>query len=271
MRSACKSDRGVVRENNEDFVLADETNGIFLLADGMGGGPAGEVASELAVTTAHLLLMRYLPDVAPGFPLPTPPPPGEGAPTKTGGIGRILAEALAAAHSAVAKRALGDPALEGMGTTLEMVVVRGAEAILCHVGDSRVYLFRQGALRQVTTDDNYAALLAQSRMVPAGGIPSRFRHILTQAVGVSDELIPEIRTVELKPGDLLLICSDGVTEALRDQEIEALMGQNRTDLDAVANSLVRAAIDNGGPDNVSVIVVEPIAAISGGSLPELTG
>src|ERR1043166_3293030 len=122
VRSTWISDRGLVRENNEDFVLADEENGIFLLADGMGGGPGGEVASNLAVTTAHETLMRLLGD--------------HGSDRERG---RLLADALAAAHSAVLRRALAEPALAGMGTTLEMVVVRGEKVSICHLGDSRIY------------------------------------------------------------------------------------------------------------------------------------
>ena len=251
MRSACKSDRGLLRENNEDFVLADQDHGIFLLADGMGGGPAGEVASELAVTTAHALLLRFLADTRPGQ------------------VARLLAEALAAAHSAVAKRALGDLSLQGMGTTLEIVALRGAEAVICHVGDSRIYLFRQGELRQVTSDDNYAAVMVQNRMITADRIPSRYRHILTQAVGVSDELVPEIRSLDLKPGDLLLICSDGLNGALEDREIAALIKQKGQDLEALADALVRRANEKGGADNVSVVLVEPVAPVAGGTLPVL--
>jgi PPM family protein phosphatase len=242
MRSAWKSDPGLVRENNEDAVRVDEANGIFLLADGMGGGPGGEVASELAVSAAFASLVRHL--------------PGHDEGTR----GRLLAEALAAAHSAVAKRALGDPSLQGMGTTLEIVYVHGAEAVICHLGDSRVYLFRRGALRQVTTDDNYAAVLAASGKISPERIPAPYRHILTQAVGASEELVPEIHTLALEPGDLLLVCSDGLTEALTDGEIEALMGLNRAEFAALPQSLVAAANDKGGPDNVSVIVVEPLPA-----------
>ena len=249
MRSASHSDPGLLRENNEDYLLVDEGSGIFLLADGMGGGPAGEVASEVAVTAAHALLRRYLPD------------------TRTGQVGRVLAEALAAAHSAVAKRAAAHPSLQGMGTTLEIVAVRGAEAVICHVGDSRVYLFRQSALRQVTTDDNYAALLVEKGMITADRIPDRYRHVLTQAVGVSDELIPEIRTLDLKPGDLLLICSDGLNAALDDREIEGLMNEKRSDLEAMAHILVTVANEKGGPDNISVIVVQAIPEVAAGTLP----
>jgi PPM family protein phosphatase len=242
VRSAGKSDTGLVRENNEDALLIDEKNGIFLLADGMGGGPGGEVASELAIHAAHELLWRLLPDQAAGTD-----------------IDLILADALAAAHSAVAKRALADPQLQGMGTTLEIVVVRECEAAWCHVGDSRIYLFRGGSLEQLTFDDNYAGYLAKSRNIPPDRIAPAYRHILTQAVGVSESLVPEISAITMEPGDLLLICSDGLNAALEDAEIEALLGHGEPA--AMADSLVAAAIDRGGPDNVTVIIIEPLQAV----------
>src|SRR6266700_3026725 len=126
MRSAWKSDRGLVRVKNEDCVLADDTNGIFLLADGMGGGPGGEVASYLAANTAYVTLKKILPDY--GAQLEELP--------------RLLANVLAAVHSVVFKRTLAEPALAGMGTTLDMVVLREGKIFICHVGDSRVYLFQ---------------------------------------------------------------------------------------------------------------------------------
>jgi PPM family protein phosphatase len=239
VRSAGKSDTGLVRENNEDALLIDEKNGIFLLADGMGGGPGGEVASELAIHAAHELLWRLLPDQAAGTD-----------------IDLILADALAAAHSAVAKRALADPQLQGMGTTLEIVVVRECEAAWCHVGDSRIYLFRGGSLEQLTFDDNYAGYLAKSRNIPPDRIAPAYRHILTQAVGVSESLVPEISAITMEPGDLLLICSDGLNAALEDAEIEALLRELEEPA-AMADALVAAANDRGGVDNVSVIIIEP--------------
>jgi PPM family protein phosphatase len=248
MRSAFKSDKGVMRENNEDYVLADEENGIFLLADGMGGGPAGEVASELAATVSHSLLVREL------------------AGSEGGATGRLLADALAMAHSAVAKRALREPSLTGMGTTLEMVVVRGAEALVCHVGDSRVYLYRQGVLRQLTNDDNYAGFYARMHYLPPERIPSGYHHILTQAVGVSEELIPELLTIACKPGDIILVCSDGLNAALDDNEIRNIIAEHSLNLSEIVDALVAAANGKGGPDNVSVMVVEPVPAASGDPL-----
>lgn len=249
MRAAWKSDQGLVRENNEDFVLADEENGIFMLADGMGGGPAGEVASELAVTAAHELLLKELPGTQYADPR------------------RLLAEALAAAHSAVAKRALAEPNLHGMGTTLEMVLVRDSEAVACHVGDSRIYKFRQGTLRRITTDDNYAAMLAEVGDLPLEEIPSAYSHLLTQAVGVSEQLVPELHILELKPGDLILICSDGLTGSISDKEIQALIEEKKGELQKITEALVAAANERGGMDNVSVLLLEAVPAVAAGTLP----
>jgi len=113
-------------------------------------------------------------------------------------------------------------------------------------------------LSQLTSDDNYAAYLAQRDNIPLERISTAYRHILTQAVGVEKELVPEIRTIDMEPEDLLLICSDGLTAALGDEEIGALMGRSRPELVLMTDSLVVAANASGGPDNISVVIVEPL-------------
>jgi len=238
MRAAWKSDIGKVRENNEDSVLLDPPHGIFLLADGMGGVSGGEIASALAVSAAYDFLRERV-DQADSSSLP-----------------KLLAEALTSAHAAVYKRGLSDPALAGMGTTLEIVVVREREVFICHLGDSRVYLLRDGELRQITTDDNLAAYLVDEERVPPEKVPPGARHMLTQAVGSSETLIPELHTVEAHEGDILVICSDGLTGMLADREIEEIVQNRHDDLDKTAANLVREANARGGFDNVSVVIVE---------------
>ena len=238
MKSAWKSDIGKVRSRNEDFILADDEREIFLLADGMGGQPGGDVASALAVRSAYGLLAERIGD------------------TGEEGVKLLLAEVLANAHSAVSRRGIVEPSLEGMGTTLDIVCLRGGTAWVCHVGDSRVYLFRRGELLQVTTDDNLASVLAQQGVTP-GEIPTGARHILTQAVGSSDELVPEIRRLELGNGDILLMCSDGLTGMVPDDVIAQIVGGSREDLRKAADRLVAEANGRGGHDNVSVILVAP--------------
>ena len=243
VKAAWKSDIGLVRSRNEDFSRVDDERDIYLLADGMGGHRGGDVASALAVKSAYGLLTERV------------------GGTGEEGLRLLLAEALATAHSAVTRRGIDEPGLEGLGTTLDIVYLRGGSAWVCHVGDSRVYLFRSGELLQVTTDDNLASALARQGVAP-GEIPPRARHILTQAVGSSDELIPEIRRLELGNGDILLMCSDGLTGMVPDDVIAQIVGGSREDLRKAADRLVAEANGRGGHDNVSVILVAPQIEVS---------
>jgi PPM family protein phosphatase len=238
MKAASQSDIGMVRNRNEDFILADDDRGIFLLADGMGGLPGGDVASALAVRSAY----GYLADRV--------------VATGKKDVQRLLAKALAAAHSAVSRRGIEEPPLHGMGTTLDIVYLRGNSAWVCHVGDSRIYLFSHGKLLQVTSDDNLASALAQ-RGVPPGDVPPNARHVLTQAVGSFDELVPEIRRLEMEKGDILLMCSDGLTGMVPDDIIAQIVERNRDDLSNAADRLVAEANSRGGHDNISVILFAP--------------
>jgi protein phosphatase len=239
MQAAVNSDIGRVRKRNEDTVLADTGRGIFLLADGMGGHRGGDVASRLAVDTAYSLLAERLVAAAPDE------------------IPRLLAEALAAAHAAVVTRALADPLLTEMGTTLDMAVVGGQTLNCCHLGDSRIYLYRAGMLTQLTEDDNYAAWLVTHEHVPPHLVPPDARHMLTRAVGISPDPIPQLRTVSLSGDELLLLCSDGLHGMIDDGEIVELMHHHCSDPDRLAAALVAAAVRAGGHDNVSVVVVDP--------------
>lgn len=239
MQAAWQSDIGRVRQNNEDCILASVEDGLFLLADGMGGHAGGEVASALAVSTAYAFLHERL------------------AQTGSALLPRLLAEAVAAAHSAIFGRAAADPALTGMGTTLEILLVREGKGLLCHVGDSRGYLLRAGRLRQVTRDDNLARYLMEVEHLPKERLPPAAEHLLTQAVGLSDELIPEFYTVELRSGDLILLCSDGLTGMLDEEEIGELLRQSRRDLGQAAAALIADANARGGFDNISVVLVAP--------------
>ncbi len=238
MKSAWKTDIGKKRENNEDSILVDEEQGIFLLADGMGGHAGGEIASGMAVTEIHRYIRERLGQVA------------------CEDIFRLMAEALAAAHSSIFKKSLSDAGLQGMGTTVDMAVVKDSRVFTCHVGDSRVYLLREEKLRKITSDDNVATWIRKYGHVQPKQIPPEANHLLTQAVGISEELIPEFHTLELQPGDIMIMCSDGLTEILDDEEIEAVLRQYRNNLDEAAAALVAEANARGGPDNISVVLME---------------
>ncbi|UFS70788.1 protein phosphatase 2C domain-containing protein [Geomonas sp. RF6] len=236
MQYAARTDRGTVREKNEDYVLADRERSIFFLADGMGGVPGGEIASSVAVESAHRVLAEKL------------------SATPDSEVPRLLAEAFAAAHSAVFKRGLEEPRLEGLGTTLDILLFRDSVAWCCHVGDGRIYLLGENGEERLSIDDNYASALirkgATDEMVPGWA-----RHVLTQAVGVAEELYPEIREREVGEGDILLMCSDGLTGTVPDSLIGAIVRDFRDDLETAADRLVAAALERGGSDNISVLLV----------------
>ncbi|TAN41792.1 MAG: serine/threonine-protein phosphatase [Nitrospirae bacterium] len=237
MNAGWITDIGCVRTNNEDNILIDEKQGIFLLADGMGGHNAGEVASDIAVKEAYAFILDRL-----------------------GRTGReedpleILEAALQHAHAAVRAKALSDSSLNGMGTTLIELYIRGDAAYLCHAGDSRGYLLR-GGLERITRDHTVGDSYVASGQMETQKVPPRMWHILTQAVGTSESPVPDKKMLELQPGDLLLLCSDGLTDMLSDADIEALVIGHRSMLSEMARALAEAAKKKGGKDNISLIAV----------------
>jgi len=226
-KSAYLSNPGLVRKNNEDFIHSDDSLGIYFLADGMGGHNAGEVASELAVKTAQTYLGERL------------------SSANDHEISVILSESMKAAHDAVNAKAKTDLSLMGMGTTLVEVVVRNNKAFICHAGDSRAYLYRD-TLQRLTRDHTMGDHLLENNILPRERIPERQWHTLTQAVGVGDPPVPDIKQIDLASGDMLLLCSDGLTDMLTDMEIGALIAGGNSDLKNIAQGLVDAANNKGG-------------------------
>jgi len=238
MNVAWKTDIGHVRKNNQDTVLVDREKGIFLLADGMGGHNAGDVASELAVKEAYAYILKEIARDVHADDVPD-----------------LLEKALCQAHRAIKEKAESDNSLYGMGTTLVELYIRGDIAYLCHAGDSRAYLFRD-TLQQVTRDhtvgDSYAARGGRE----SEKIPSQLWHVLTQALGTRDCPVPDKKALQLKRGDIMVICSDGLTNMLGDDEIQGIMKGHAGRPIEMVNTLTEAANKKGGKDNISVIVVE---------------
>jgi len=228
---------GLVRQNNEDFIFADDTLGIYLLADGMGGHNAGEVASEMAVKTAHTYLAeRLLSD-------------------SDNEISTLLSEAMHVAHEAINMKTRNDLSLMGMGTTLVEVVVRDNKAFICHAGDSRAYHYRD-ALQRITRDHTVGDHMLENNFLPRERIPAKQWHTLTQAVGFGAPPVPDFNQVDLVSGDMLLLCSDGLTDMLTDEEIETIIKGGNLNIDSITKSLIEAANIKGGRDNVSVVLVK---------------
>ncbi|MBI5631905.1 MAG: Stp1/IreP family PP2C-type Ser/Thr phosphatase [Nitrospirae bacterium] len=234
---ASKTDTGKVRTNNEDSILVDQERGIFLLADGMGGHNAGEVASKLAVDTVHDYLKVII-----------------GAVESDEEILHALNAAVMKAHEAVKEKAASDINLRGMGTTLVVLVVKNKKAYLCHAGDSRAYLFR-GKLKRLTKDHTVGDSYVEKGYMTREQVPPQQWHMLTQAVGTDNDLAPDKKTFGLKPGDILLLCSDGLTNMLTDDEIAAIFKNDNSSINELADSLVAEANNRGGRDNISLILV----------------
>lgn len=237
---------GKKRKTNQDFVYSSEKSigrlpNLFLVADGMGGHRAGDYASKITVET---IVERVEAS-------------GEAEP------GAILREAIAAANAVVREQAASSPELEGMGTTVVAAVCDGMKLYVANVGDSRLYIINERRIEQITRDHSWV-----EEMVRRGGIPREEarnhekKNIITRAVGAEETVQADFFTVDLKEGDVILMCTDGLTNMLEDEEIRMILEGSR-DIVEKADELVRAANEHGGSDNISVILVEPSAEEGG--------
>lgn len=231
LRTVAVSDRGKARENNEDAVHAGPH--LIAVADGVGGGPSGEVASEIVIRTLATL--------------DTEPRPAASA--------DALRAAVQAADRRIREAIEADPSLDGMGTTLTAMLADGDRLDLVHIGDSRAYAWRDGTLQQLTRDDTYVQGLIDKGVISkeeARAHPQRA--LVTQAVHGSG-VNPMFAVVTPRPGDRFLLCSDGLSDYVEDTAIAQTL-QEQADLAACAHRLVELALAEGAPDNVSVIVAE---------------
>jgi protein phosphatase len=239
------SDVGRRREQNEDAFVVDLDLGLFVVADGMGGHAGGGTASALAVAT----IQQYLRDVRDEEPAAS----SSGAPDETA-LGTRLREAIETASRAIFHTAQADPSLTGMGTTVTAVLVRDGRVVLGHVGDSRCYLVRGGRILQLSEDHSLV-----NEQVRAGAITaeeartSRFRNVITRSVGYDEEVEVDLVHVEGRPGDRLVLCCDGLTNLVEDDEILATL--RRAPFRDVPDRLIRLANARGGDDNITVVVV----------------
>jgi len=222
------SDTGRKRRRNEDsYVVAPP---LFAVADGMGGAQAGEIASKLAAAT--------LEDTDPGA---------------TSGEERVTT-LIQEANRRVHERATADPSTSGMGTTMTVALVEGRTVTFGHVGDSRAYRYRSGAIEQVTEDHSLVnELLKSGKLSPEEADTHPQRSVITRAVGTDPDVDVDAFTIEAEPGDVFLICSDGLTDMVGDDDILGVLDRFHDDLDRVTKSLVSAANRGGGEDNITVV------------------
>jgi protein phosphatase len=231
LRSASLTDPGRRRRHNEDAFVCEPP--LFAIADGMGGAQAGELASRLAAAAV-------------------------GRTEVDGRAGRERVVGLIEeANRSVYERAAGDESVSGMGTTMTVALVEDNEVWIGHVGDSRAYLVRDGVLRQVTDDHSLVAeLVREGRITPdeAGSHPHR--SVITRALGTDPEVAVDVMAVPTRPGDVFVLCSDGLSSMVDDAAILGAIQKNRGDLGAAARVLVDSANAAGGEDNITVVVFE---------------
>ena len=240
------TDPGLARENNEDSVTFDAPARLGILADGMGGYNAGEIASGMATAFIKSEMARWLSEV--------------GRHAKIKEIRRALEICVDNANRSIFNASDSNPQYSGMGTTLVVGVFHGATLVLGHIGDSRCYRLRNAELSQITKDHSLlqeqidAGLITQEQ-----ASSSTIKNLVTRALGVEDAVMLELNEHNIEVGDCYLMCSDGLSDMVDDVQIASILG-GPIPMEQKADSLVAAANENGGRDNISVLLVEVDAA-----------
>jgi serine/threonine protein phosphatase PrpC len=239
---------GMVRSHNEDSMATDIEIGLAVLADGMGGYNAGEVASGIATalisSETREAMIRHSPhevDTTTGSPL-----------AKT-----LLRDIIAKANTSIFQSANSQPQYAGMGTTLVVTLFCNNQITIAHIGDSRCYRQRGGKLEQVTRDHSLLQEQIDSGLLTREAAKrSQNKNLVTRALGIEPAVEAEIRTYPVQEGDIYLICSDGLNDMVADEDIEMTLEALGANLQLAAGQLVQMANDNGGRDNISVVLIK---------------
>ena len=234
--SAGRTDVGVIRSGNEDSLILVPDRGIFVVADGMGGHAAGEVASEMAVrfVARELESLRGLNDSQ---------------------VADRMRSAIRAANGAIFQRTLTEHDKRGMGTTVTALTLFGTHFLIGQVGDSRAYLLRDSRLSQLTKDHSYVQEQVDAGyLTPEQARTHPYSNVITRCVGANSEVMPDIYVGTVKPKDVFLLASDGLTGMLEDYQLQELLAPERMPQDEV-DSLIAEANRHGGLDNITAIIV----------------
>lgn len=248
LRMAGQTHPGQIRDHNEDFLKLDEKAGIALLADGMGGLNAGEVASAMAVHMLMETLQAYVSSdktkLQARIGMDSGEPDG------------VLQTAIAQVNRAVFHVSQTQPECQGMGTTLVASLFTDNQLTVGHIGDSRLYRFRDQQLEQLTKDHSYVQeMVDRGVFTPEQARASSSKNVVTRALGIGETTAIEVGGYQTEAGDLYLLCSDGLTDLVVDESIARILAERPHDLDGTAQRLVAQANLNGGRDNISVILV----------------
>ena len=241
-----KTDPGRARDNNEDSVVYDEPTLTVVLADGMGGYNAGEIASGMATAFIKSELSRWLTEA------------GDGAKAKE--VRRAMEICVDNANRSIFNSANSNAQYAGMGTTLVTGVFRDDKLVLGHIGDSRCYRLRGGVLEQITKDHSLLQEQMDAGLItPEQAATSSIKNLVTRALGVDDSVLLEVNEHQVQVGDLYLLCSDGLSDMMDDGAIAKIVTTELT-LEQKAAQLIDLANENGGRDNISVLLVEVLEA-----------
>ncbi len=250
------TDPGMVRSNNEDSVASLAEKGLAVLADGMGGYNAGEVASGMATTVLTTELRQLLEEHAPHE---VDPQSGKKAAQK------MLQEQVAKVNTSIYQAAQSQPQYAGMGTTLVVVLFYDNKMMAAHIGDSRLYRMRGGEFSQVTKDHSLLQEQIDAGMLTKEQAKhSSNKNLVTRALGIDPAVEPEIHEYDTLPGDIYLLCSDGLSDMVSDDDIGMALQALGANLELAAQQLVQMANDNGGRDNVSVILIKILCEFPAG-------
>ncbi len=235
------SDVGCKRLHNEDSTASDAVLGIFVLADGMGGYKSGEVASSIAVASIYTLVLSGLKAAANGGRRRAP--------------GELLRDAVSQANLTIYNAAQNDAQCRGMGTTIVTVLTHGDRFSVAHVGDSRLYKFRNNMLNQITKDHSFIQELVDRGIFSLEeALKHAPKNLVTKALGLEVNVEIDMTEERFDPGDILLLCSDGLTDMVEDEEIRLTISKYSANLMDAAKKLVELAKMYGGKDNISVIL-----------------
>lgn len=239
-----RTDTGMVRDHNEDsFVIVPEM-GVAILADGMGGHLAGEVASAMAIDQVTQYLMDAL-NTRTGIAARDGTPDAD-----------VLVEAVKNANAAIHQASVDRPEQSGMGTTIVAALFHDDRLTVAHVGDSRLYRYRDGQLTQITEDHSMVQeLLRRGLISPEEARTSANRNLVTRALGVDPLVQVDVNEHQFQSGDLYLLCSDGLNDVLSDEDIVATLARHDSDMEAATKNLIEEVNARGGPDNVSIVMI----------------
>jgi serine/threonine protein phosphatase PrpC len=241
------TDVGQRRDHNEDAIASDDTMGFVVLADGMGGYKAGEVASEIAVLSITAELKEAMLDLRPGQ---------VDAELNMQAEARLMIDAVKNANDAIYQVSQTQPQCAGMGTTLVVGLFTNNKLLVGHIGDSRMYRYRQEQLLQITEDHSLLQEQIKSGLITAEQAKySANKNLVTRALGIDPEVDLELNEFDVEVDDIYLLCSDGLSDLVEDEAIQNTLNMLSSNLIETAHKLVEMANDNGGKDNISVILV----------------